>query len=379
MRQLQFFTSTQLAQLRDRSASRNYSPERDEFRREHERQRAWGLSQRYAAKQRRLQAEADGPAPSLTGSNSRPQSPRPATDDAASAVELRPAANPRSGAPTAIIEHEPSRAPEPKAPAEQTLAAAAETPTGAVASVQSGRTGTTGPSRRFAAIRNDLLRTRPLTSEPASQSAVKPVSVSRPTPQKYQCAPQEKIVKISAVILTGRITLYPTWHAPDSRRSILGMGANGKKNSGPPHNPRRTHRLTLTSILRGRPASASAPPSGRDPPPAAMPRRARRSTTRARAARPDLIRPTPFGTVLPGLCLPGSPRLARPGHIRRGRSFRGGCSLPYLLGLRPSAPVIVASRPPCLRGPARCTWSACVCGVRGPLTKSAHSADRPPV
>jgi len=42
VRQLQFFTSAQLAQMRDRTASRNYSPEGEEFRREHKRHRDWG-------------------------------------------------------------------------------------------------------------------------------------------------------------------------------------------------------------------------------------------------------------------------------------------------------------------------------------------------
>jgi hypothetical protein len=37
MRQLQLFTSAALAKMRDRTASRNYSPAHDEFRREHER------------------------------------------------------------------------------------------------------------------------------------------------------------------------------------------------------------------------------------------------------------------------------------------------------------------------------------------------------
>jgi hypothetical protein len=53
MRQLQLFTTAELAKMRDRTASRNYSAERDEFRREHERHRAWGLTQRHAAKLRR--------------------------------------------------------------------------------------------------------------------------------------------------------------------------------------------------------------------------------------------------------------------------------------------------------------------------------------
>jgi hypothetical protein len=54
MRQLQLFTSAALAGMRDRTASRNYSPARDEFRREHERHRAWGLTQRHGARLRRL-------------------------------------------------------------------------------------------------------------------------------------------------------------------------------------------------------------------------------------------------------------------------------------------------------------------------------------
>jgi hypothetical protein len=40
--------------MRDRTRSRNYSASRDEFRREHERHRAWGLTQRHARKLRRL-------------------------------------------------------------------------------------------------------------------------------------------------------------------------------------------------------------------------------------------------------------------------------------------------------------------------------------
>lgn len=71
MRQLQLFTSAALAEMRDRTASRNHSPERDEFRREHERHRAWGLAQRHGMRLRRLRnrscasqaASIDEPAP----------------------------------------------------------------------------------------------------------------------------------------------------------------------------------------------------------------------------------------------------------------------------------------------------------------------------
>ncbi|PWK44158.1 hypothetical protein BC793_11233 [Actinoplanes xinjiangensis] len=47
--------------MRDRTASRNYSAERNEFRRQHERHRAWGLQRRHAEKLRRLHPSRPGP------------------------------------------------------------------------------------------------------------------------------------------------------------------------------------------------------------------------------------------------------------------------------------------------------------------------------
>ena len=44
--------------MRDRTKSRNYSPEREEFRREHELRRKWGLMYRHAEKLRRLDDRA---------------------------------------------------------------------------------------------------------------------------------------------------------------------------------------------------------------------------------------------------------------------------------------------------------------------------------
>jgi hypothetical protein len=54
MWQLQLFTTAELAAMRDRPASRRYSPEAEEFRREHARHRNWGLAQRHARRLRRL-------------------------------------------------------------------------------------------------------------------------------------------------------------------------------------------------------------------------------------------------------------------------------------------------------------------------------------
>jgi hypothetical protein len=54
MRQLSTFTRAQVAGMRDRTASRNHSPGRDQFRREHARHRARGLKRRHADRVRRL-------------------------------------------------------------------------------------------------------------------------------------------------------------------------------------------------------------------------------------------------------------------------------------------------------------------------------------
>ncbi|MFI5892509.1 hypothetical protein ACIA5D_20615 [Actinoplanes sp. NPDC051513] len=57
---MEFFTKSQLAEMRDPTRSRRYSPAREEFRRVHARQRAWGLVERHARKLRRLHGGDDG-------------------------------------------------------------------------------------------------------------------------------------------------------------------------------------------------------------------------------------------------------------------------------------------------------------------------------
>src|ERR1700754_4904793 len=76
MRQLQLFTSAEMAKMRDRTRSRNYSPVIDEFRREHARHRAWGLERRHAEKLRRIHAGSDEPPDRLVG-NRPPTVPPP--------------------------------------------------------------------------------------------------------------------------------------------------------------------------------------------------------------------------------------------------------------------------------------------------------------
>ena len=77
MRQLQLFTTAELARMRDRTRSRNYSPERDEFRRAHERRRAWGLARRHAEKLRRLHDRSADP---LAATSEEDRTPDPSPD-----------------------------------------------------------------------------------------------------------------------------------------------------------------------------------------------------------------------------------------------------------------------------------------------------------
>ena len=98
MRQLQLFTTAQLAAMRDRTASRRYSAEGERFRRQHERHRAWGLARRHAERLRRSPHDVSrpptaGPMESDRCASARPTSPSPP----ARSVDGRCVAEPRRG------------------------------------------------------------------------------------------------------------------------------------------------------------------------------------------------------------------------------------------------------------------------------------------
>lgn len=50
MQQLSLFSRAELAEMRDRTKRRNYSPDHDTFRRDHQRRRDHGKAQRHAAR-----------------------------------------------------------------------------------------------------------------------------------------------------------------------------------------------------------------------------------------------------------------------------------------------------------------------------------------
>ncbi len=93
MRQLQLFSTAELAVMRDRTASRRYSAEREEFRREHARRRAWGLAQRHATKLHRLRGSGCEERPASVRSPARPMATRSAAASAPRPEKVcRPAA-----------------------------------------------------------------------------------------------------------------------------------------------------------------------------------------------------------------------------------------------------------------------------------------------
>jgi hypothetical protein len=102
---MSLFGRAEITSMRDRTASRNYSAARDEFRREHERHRAWGLQRRHAEKLRRIRgavsagrsvpARPDPPASPLTLPDTREVS-------AASGSAARPSAIPPPAAQASV-------------------------------------------------------------------------------------------------------------------------------------------------------------------------------------------------------------------------------------------------------------------------------------
>jgi len=105
VRQLSLFDRATTTAMRDRTKSRNYSAERDEFRRDHERRRYWGLKRRHAEKLRQI--HGDRPPPTTP-----PPTTPPANDD-----QPRPTPPPPAGPAPAAATTPPPVSPDPTAPA----------------------------------------------------------------------------------------------------------------------------------------------------------------------------------------------------------------------------------------------------------------------
>jgi hypothetical protein len=230
MRQLQFFTSAELARMRDRTAARNYSPERDEFRREHERHRAWGLIQRHNERLRRLR---NAPPAASAPENRRQETPRQSG--------CYPESHLDDAAPT------PTPALVPTLPEAQILA---PTPPAVPPSAQAAAVAPTWPRAQAPTV----APTRAPAQAPTSALTAAPTSA--PTPPPAQAA---------AVALALSWPRLPSW--PRLRRSTSGYaGCRGR--SPPTSRP-------LPSLLTTRAGQHIAPGSLRPPTRGATPTAAR--------------------------------------------------------------------------------------------------------
>jgi hypothetical protein len=100
--------------MRDRMRARNYSPERERFRREHERHRAWGLARRHEEKLRRIrESRGEDQSAAIDSRSPNPsRAPRPVTSPgSASVVWPRTAQGGPGGSPGSASVVRPSRVP----------------------------------------------------------------------------------------------------------------------------------------------------------------------------------------------------------------------------------------------------------------------------
>jgi hypothetical protein len=127
MGQLQLFSRAELASMRDRTRARNYSASRDEFRRDHERRRAWGLQRRHAERLRHVREQQAGCWPedlqiaptSVEARRPGPPGPSPVPAAAPPRAVRRPAPS-RDPQPSRETQAGPAEEVEEAGPVEQT-------------------------------------------------------------------------------------------------------------------------------------------------------------------------------------------------------------------------------------------------------------------
>jgi hypothetical protein len=181
MGQMSLFSRAEIAGMRDWTAARNHCPERDDFRREHEQHRAWGLQRRHAAKLRHVRQQRSAPpaAPATRGDHTRPTT-------AARRPLPRQAETPQpSSARAATPQAATTKTPPPQAPSTRATtsprAAATKAPT---PQAPSGRAAT---SPRTAATKT------PAPQTPSTRATTSPRTAATKTP-----APQTPSTRAAA-------------------------------------------------------------------------------------------------------------------------------------------------------------------------------------
>ena len=296
MRQQQLFTRSELSAMRDRTRGRNYSPERDNFRRDHERRRYWGLKRRHAERLRQLRGGA------VDGSLAQSHHDLPAGHEAGRrhSHQLLPYA------PTA----EPTPTPAP-APASAATPAPTSAPSPAPDSPSSP-----APARALVPARAPVLGPVPVSApSPASAWAPArvPVRASTPTPVlgacTCLCSCSGKLpLSHFALANTGTPTCTPADPAATARASSRRQSTSGcRPTADPAHRPgKRLMPATPRSTTGRRPVFVRPGRRPGDQGPRAWPHHQRPCSGSGRCQRPT------------------QPRSPRSGHqLRRGRRRLG--------------------------------------------------------
>ncbi len=133
-RQLEFFSRSELASMRDRTKARNYSPEAEQFRRDHKRHRDWGLTQRHGFKMMELRRQGEPFA--LAAAKAGGWQALTAAEVMQVAAESLSWRRAKAGAPPPDQTSEPSDSPTPEATCSPDQVARPE-PTGQIPFVES--------------------------------------------------------------------------------------------------------------------------------------------------------------------------------------------------------------------------------------------------
>jgi hypothetical protein len=187
MRQGQLFTTAHLASMRDRTKRRNYSPEAEQFRREQDERRSWGLQQRHARTLCHLYGS---------------------TANAAAAYQRRvDEALSTPAEPTETLTSTPAPAtPAPATPAAAVPAAADAVMSGPIAA-EPGKGGLAGSEP----VMPDSVTAEPVTAEPVTAEPVtaEPVTAEPVTAEPVTAGPAPSGPVAAAPVMPDSATIEP--------------------------------------------------------------------------------------------------------------------------------------------------------------------------
>ncbi|PRY19332.1 hypothetical protein CLV70_13536 [Pseudosporangium ferrugineum] len=330
MRQLQLFTQAEIAGMRDRTASRAYSPEGQRFRLAHERHRAWGLTRRHNERLRRTKANPSSmlqPGAARLGDAAGDRRLPSATK----VVACLPA---RAKASGACLLEQPPRDPAPASTPQRDL----RDPRGVSTDPPRRPSPRSTLARRPVAASRSASALRPAAAS-RSAPALRPAAASRSTPALRPTAAPRSAPTVGSVSAGRSVTTGRSVLAPPSARA--GGSISARQLAPAPH---------LTPAPRSVPVSWSVPAPRRRLGalgPAGEPRLRHGSAGLAESSRLRFLVPGPSASLNAFPALPTGPL---PGVALHGRS----CAVTCKRGMVPSMLLTVR----------RATSGSCVMLVR---------------